>query len=70
MVVSSWSYLESWVCEACGKTTDLKAESFKSILEGGLDTAMQKDAQERAALSLRWMASKMAGLISAAARFA
>jgi hypothetical protein len=39
--------LKKWVCEACGKTTDLSAEPFKSTLDKELDTAMQLDAQER-----------------------
>jgi hypothetical protein len=47
LVLGRLGNLESWVCEACGKPTDLKEEPFKSALERDLDTAMQIDAQER-----------------------
>ena len=40
--------LETWVCESCGKTTDLTMDPFKARLAKDLDTAMQIDAQERA----------------------
>jgi len=48
VVLGRMTNLKSWVCEACGKTTDLSAEPFKSRLKEDLDTAMQIDMQEKA----------------------
>jgi hypothetical protein len=48
VVLGRMANLETWVCETCGKTTDLTMEPFKSELAQDLDTAMQIDAQERA----------------------
>ena len=46
VVLGRLAKLESWACEACGKTTDLTAEPFKSRLARDLDTAMQIDVQK------------------------
>jgi hypothetical protein len=48
VILGRMSNIETWVCETCGKTTDLRAEPFKSRLEKDLDTAMQIDLQEKA----------------------
>lgn len=48
VVLGRMANLETWVCESCGKTTDLTVDPFKSRLEEDLDTAMQIDAQEKA----------------------
>jgi hypothetical protein len=40
--------LETWVCEACGKTTDLTVEPFRARLADDLRSAMDIDAQEKA----------------------
>jgi hypothetical protein len=48
VVLGRMANLESWVCESCGKTTDLTMEPFKSRLAKDLDAAMQIDAQEKA----------------------
>ena len=48
VVLGRMANLETWVCESCGKTTDLTMDPFKSRLAKDLDTAMQIDAKERA----------------------
>jgi hypothetical protein len=46
VVLGRMANMESWACEACGNTTDLTAEPFKSRLARDLDTAMQIDVQK------------------------
>jgi hypothetical protein len=45
VVLGRMANMESWACEACGNTTDLTAEPFKSRLAHDLDTAMQIDSR-------------------------
>jgi hypothetical protein len=39
---------KNWMCESCGKETDLSAEPFESKIEKDLDTATQIDLQQKA----------------------
>jgi hypothetical protein len=38
---------DTWTCEECGKSTDLRIEPYRKALEQDRDTAQQLDAQAR-----------------------
>lgn len=48
VILGRMANLNEWVCEACGKKTDLTSEPFKSALVKDLNTATQMDLQEKA----------------------
>jgi hypothetical protein len=48
VVLGRLSHLDTWVCEACGKRTNLAREPFRSLLVKELDTAQQIDLQAKA----------------------
>lgn len=48
VVLERVTNLDGWVCESCGRKTDLTKQPFKSILVSDLETALQTDLQEKA----------------------
>jgi hypothetical protein len=47
VVLGRMANVNEWVCEKCGRKTDLKSEPFRSTLVKDLDTAVQIDLQEK-----------------------
>lgn len=47
VVLGRMANLAIWVCEECGKSTDLTTSPFKEKLVKGLDTARQIDLQAK-----------------------
>jgi hypothetical protein len=47
VVLGRLSNLTKWVCESCGKETDLTKSPFRERLVQDLDTAVQIDLQEK-----------------------
>ena len=47
VVLGRLSNLTKWVCESCGKETDLTKSPFRERLVKDLDTAVQIDLQEK-----------------------
>jgi hypothetical protein len=48
VVLGRLSNLTKWVCESCGKETDLTKSPFKERLVEDLNTAVQVDLQNKA----------------------
>ena len=47
VVLGRLTNLTNWVCESCGKETDLTKSPFRERLVKDIDTAMQIDLQEK-----------------------
>ena len=47
VVLGRLSNLKTWVCEKCGKETDLTKSPFRERLVKDLDTALQIDLQAK-----------------------
>jgi hypothetical protein len=47
VVLGRLSHLTKWVCESCGKETDLTKSPFREQLVQDLDTAFQIDLQAK-----------------------
>ncbi len=47
VVLGRLSNTQAWVCESCGKSTDLTKPPFKDTLLKDLDTALQIDLQAK-----------------------